>query len=305
MLADSIWKRFTEMGLDVDEARILASLYVMGASKASSIAKSAGLSRVHVYRGLKKLQEKNIVESSLGRPVLFSAIPADSVMENLITFASKRIEAMQGVKKEIIEELSKFKPPSEPLIEAKYRLVDGRGQIYSTLIKMINCAKSEIWFFTIKEDLMRMYYAGVSDALEQAKTRGVKIMGLTEIDHSSIEMIENYSKYVDIHHMNIPGISAFFVVDDSDVLLSAMTKETEGFSGEGNVALWTNARNFVMGIKGLLKESWDNAVGAETRISAMKSGGNSYQDIIILKGWKNVSSFYANMLSNAKFKVSF
>ncbi|MFQ5969559.1 MAG: helix-turn-helix domain-containing protein [Nitrososphaerales archaeon] len=292
------------MGLGEEEAKILASLYLMGASKASSIAKSAGLPRICVYRELKKLQEKNVVESSLGRPVRFSAVPVDTAMQNLITSTSDRLKVMQGVKEEIIQELSKFKAPSEPLVEAKYRMIEGRAQIYSALIKMIGSARSEIIFFTVKDDLMRMYYAGVSDALEEARKRGIKILGITEIDHSSIEMIENYSKYVDIHHMKIPGMSIFFVIDDSEVLQSAMTKDIEGF-GEGNVALWTNAKNFVMGIKGLLEESWDNAIGAETRISALKSGGSTFQDIIILRGWKNVSSFYANMLSNAKSQVSF
>lgn len=302
MSLEDISTRFIDLGLSDDEARVLTRLYVMGGSKASAVAKAIGIPRIAAYRVLKRLQEKNLVESSLSRPVVYLPLPADKVVDVLLRHASDCLSKMQMVKDQVLQELSKFKTP-EPIVEAKYKIVQERTQIYSIISQMINSARSDILFYADKENLVRMYYAGVSDKLVEAQRRGIKIIGLMEIEQTTIEFVENYTKYADVRHVKIPGISIFLVIDNSELLQSATTKETEGFGGEANVALWTNAKNFVGGIKGLLKESWDNAIDAKTKINALKGGAQTLQDIIIVKGWKNVSEIFANMLSNAKKEV--
>jgi len=152
--------------------------------------------------------------------------------------------------------------------------------------------------------LMRMYYAGILDTLREAQRRGIKILILTEIDRSNLEVIENFTKYFDIHHATIPGISVFFVMDESEVLQSAMTKETETTTESDSIALWTDGKNFAAGTKELLNEAWRNAMDAQTRIKTLKNN-NKLQDIVIIQGHETVTDFFVNMLSKAKTEILF
>lgn len=300
--AESIITKFREFGLDEDEAKILTILYVMGPSKASTIAQAAGMTRIRAYRVLSRLQDKSIIETNLGRPVIFSVIPPDKAIDSFITETSNRVKIMQSTKEQILAELSKFKA-HEPLAEAKHRIIEGRSQIYSTVSKMIRSAKSEILLFMDKEDLMRMYYAGIPEELSVAFSKGIKTMILADIDYSIEGNIQEYAKYATIRHNKIPGMNILLVIDDSELLLSSATKRAEGFSGESIVALWMNAKNFVMGMKGLLEDTWSNAIDVETRIKVLKEGGSAFQDILIVKGPKNIEEFCINMIETAKDEV--
>ena len=302
--AEPITAKFIELGLDENEAKILTVLYVIGPSKASSIAETAGLTRIQTYRILSRLQDRNIIETTLGRPVIFSVIPPDKAVDILITEASNKVRTMQAAKEQILAELLKFKAP-KPSSEAKHRIIEGRSQIYSTAAKMIQSAKNEILFFVDKEDLMRMYYAGIPEELSSAFSKGVKIMILAEVDYSIIDSIQEYRKYAMIRHSKILGLNMLLVIDDSELLLSSTTKKIEGFSGESIVALWMNARNFVMGMKGLLEETWRNAIDAETRIKVLKEGGTAFQDNLLVKGTRNIEEFCVNMIGAAKNEISY
>jgi sugar-specific transcriptional regulator TrmB len=299
-----VWRKLVEFGLAEDEAKILASLYITGSSKANSIAMAVGLPRIRVYRALKGLQENNLVEAHLGRPALFSAVPMEEGLKSLITHAAVRLENLQRTKEEFMNEMSNFKIPESRIMEAKYRIIQGRGSLFSAIVKMINSASSEIIFFAVREELMRMYYAGILDTLLEAQTRGIKILILTEIDRSDLEIVEKFTKYFDIHHVTIPGISVFFVMDESEVLQSAMTKETDTTTESDSIALWTDGKNFAVGIKELLNEAWRNAMDAQTRIRALKNN-NKLQDIVIIQGYETVTDFFVNMLSKAKTEILF
>lgn len=310
MSQESITRRFVDLGLSEEEAMVLKDLYMAGQAKAGDLAKSSGLSRINVYRIMERLQQMNIVESSLGRPVIFSAIPPEKAVEKLVQRASDRLRTMQEAKEHVIRELAMFKVGRQKpqAGDAKYRIVQGRQQIYAWIAKMASAAKEEILAYVEREDLMKIYYTGILEELEEARSkRGVRVMILTDVDYSLAETVDNYSSCAEIRHTRIPGMSILLVVDESELAVSAMTRGGEGDEQEENggedVALWMNGRNFVAGIKGLLKDSWDNAIDARTRINIIKEGGRALQDVLVVKGQQTMAEFYQGMMVRAKKEV--
>lgn len=300
------------MGLSEEEAMVLKDLYMAGRAKAGDLARSSGLSRINVYRIMERLQQMNIVESSLGRPVIFSAIPPEKAVEKLVQRASDRLKTMQEAKEHVIRELAMFKVGRQKpqAGDAKYRIVQGRQQIYAWIAKMASAAKEEILAYIEREDLMKIYYTGVLEELEEARRkRGVRVRILTDVDYSLAETVDNYSGCAEIRHTKIPGMSILLVVDESELAVSAMTRGGwRGAEGEGegvgeDVALWMNGRNFVAGIKGLLKDSWDNAIDARTRINIIKEGGRALQDVLVVKGQQTIAEFYQGMVARARKEV--
>lgn len=299
MSLENITGRFVELGLDQEEATVLRDLYLAGESKAGDLAKSSGLARIKVYRILERLQEMNIVESTMGRPVIFSAIPPDSAVEKLIEHAAKKLERMESAREGLMQELSRFKLNQKPQAEAKYRIVQGRQQIYSMIAKMIGAANSEILAYVERDDLMKMAYTDIPEELARARKRGAKVMILTDVDYSLAPTIKEYSEFADVRHTKIPGMSILLVSDDSELAVSAMTRA----DSSGDVALWMNGKNFVAGIRGLLSDSWENAVDAQARINIMKEGGKALEDILIVRGTRPISELYRGMLTRAKRHV--
>ncbi|MEM2140801.1 helix-turn-helix domain-containing protein [Nitrososphaera sp.] len=300
MSLENITSRFVDLGLDQEEAAVLRDLYLSGESKAGDLAKSCGLARIKVYRILERLQEMNIVESTMGRPVMFSAIPAESAIEKLIGHAAKKLEKMESARHDVIQELAKFKLHQKPQVEAKYKIVQGKSQVYSMIAKMAGAARSVILAYVEREDLMKIAYTEIPEEFAKARKRGAKVMILTDVDFSLEETIKEYSEFAEIRHTKIPGMSMLLVTDDSELVVSAMTRAD---SASGDVALWMNGRNFVAGIRGLLGDSWQNAVDARTRINIMKEGGKALEDILIVKGTQPISELYRSMLARAKRHV--
>ncbi|MGI0020678.1 MAG: TrmB family transcriptional regulator, partial [Nitrososphaera sp.] len=224
MSLESITKRFVDLGLSEEEAQVLKDLYLSGEAKAGDLAKASGLSRINVYRILERLQKENIVEASMGRPVIFSAIPAEMAVEKLVERASSQLKTMQEAKEQVIKELSMFKLQLKPQAEAKYRIVQGKQQIYSWIAKMASTAKSEILAYVEREDLMKIYYTEIMDELARAKKRGARVMILTDVDYSLAGTVKNYAQYAETRHTRIPGMSILLVVDESKLVVSAMTK---------------------------------------------------------------------------------
>ncbi|MEW5840375.1 MAG: helix-turn-helix domain-containing protein [Thermoproteota archaeon] len=300
MSLENITSRFVDLGLDGEEAAVLRDLYLSGESKAGDLAKSCGLARIRVYRILERLREMGIVESTMGRPVIFSAIPPERAIEKLIGHAAKKLEQMESAREQVMQELAKFKLHQKPQVEAKYRIVQGKSQIYSMVSQMIGAAGSEILAYIGREDLLRIAYTDIPDELVRAKKRGTRIMILTDVDYSLDSAMREYSEYADLRHTRIPGMSILLVADESELVVSAMTRAD---SASGDVALWMNGRNFVAGIRGLLSDSWENAIDARTRVDIMKGGGRAFEDVLIIKGSQPISEFYRGMLARAKKQV--
>jgi sugar-specific transcriptional regulator TrmB len=299
VLLENVTKRFVDLGLSEEEASVLKDLYLVGESKAGDLARSSGLARIKVYRILDRLQEMSIVESTMGRPVIFSAIPLERAIERLIEHATKKLETMKVAREEIVKELAKFKLQERPQVEAKYRIIQGKQQIYAWIAKMCVTAASEILAYIERDDLRKFYYTDILEELSKARKRGVRVKILTDVDYSLATTIKSYSGYADIRHTRIPGMSILLVIDESELVVSATTRA----EGASDVALWMNGKNFVTGIKGLLGESWKNAISAQTRINIMKEGGKALQDILIVKGGGSIGEFYKSMLSRAKKKI--
>jgi sugar-specific transcriptional regulator TrmB len=299
---ENITKRFVDLGLGDEEATVLRDLYLAGEAKAGDLARSSGLSRIKVYRVLDRLQEMNIVEASLWRPVIFSAIPPESAAERLIHRASSQLKTTESAREQVIEELARFKQQTRPQSEAKYRIDQGKSQIHSWMAKMAAYAGKEILAYVERDDLMKIYYTGILEELAKARRRGgAKVMILTDVDYSLAGAVKNYEGYAGIRHTRIPGMSILLAVDESELLVSA-TAKAEG-SSDQDVALWMNGKNFVAGIRGLLHDSWENAVEARTRINIIKEGGRALQDMLIVRGQQPLSEFYAGMTSRAKKEV--
>jgi len=83
MVDEEIIEKLKLLGLRDYEARIYATLVVLGPSKASEIAKESEVPRPRVYDVLKELHKKGFVDISEGNPTYFRAVEPEKVIASL------------------------------------------------------------------------------------------------------------------------------------------------------------------------------------------------------------------------------
>ena len=93
MISEKVLKILTQIGLPKTDAEVYLFLATKTPQKAKTIASQLGMHTQQVYRSLKKLHNKRMVNTIPGRITYFSAVPLERVLDLLIE--AKREEAQQ------------------------------------------------------------------------------------------------------------------------------------------------------------------------------------------------------------------
>ncbi len=97
-----MFKALEDLGLTQTDAEIYFLLAREGPQKGRDIAETLGLYKQQLYRSLKRLQKKGMVNASLQRPARFCAMSLEKVVDFLIEAKKKQALALQESKEELL-----------------------------------------------------------------------------------------------------------------------------------------------------------------------------------------------------------
>ena len=106
MSREVLLNTLVDFGLKRTEAQIYAFLAKKGPQRGKDLARALKITRQKVYRSLKKLQQRGIVNSTINRPAVFSAVSIEVVLD---MFIKTSIEETQRLMQNKEEALSKWK----------------------------------------------------------------------------------------------------------------------------------------------------------------------------------------------------
>ena len=261
--------RLMDFGFSRDEAGIYLELLKTGPCSASVVSRKLRLNRVKTYRIIKALEEKGAVEAIMGRPTRFVATSLEKMTNQLLEEERKRILEMEADREEVIEYWSKMQTSLEPLEEPRFRILQGRKQIYDFLIRMFERAETEISIMTTRNDLQRFSFYGVSDPLESGNL--AKRL-LTQVDRHGIETIENLLDFAEVRHIPLTTAMRLVIVDGSEVLNTFAMEDSMSMTTQRDIGLWTNAHNYVESMKVFFSSLWSAAPDARQVSEAVKAG---------------------------------
>jgi sugar-specific transcriptional regulator TrmB len=95
-------KTLVNLGFTETDAQVYVFLATEGPQKASNIAEELQIYKQHIYRILKKLQSKGIVNASAEYPARFSAVLFEKVLDLLIKAKMEQQQALQESKEELL-----------------------------------------------------------------------------------------------------------------------------------------------------------------------------------------------------------
>jgi sugar-specific transcriptional regulator TrmB len=223
------------LGLNSNEAKALDALMALGPSGAADVHRFSGMPRNKAYESLEKLAARGIIEVQLGRPMLYRASVAKSVIDNLTeSYGREAKEALEAL--EVRQEAGRGES-AEPQGERTYAwMVRGEQAVKRRLAELIYEAKGDV--FAIG-GYPPKYLLSAKTALKAASKRGLAVRPVSMIrptqdvvdisneDKSVIEFrtvkssptlrvrIQPHDEPIIDSFANMTGVGAMVIVDET------------------------------------------------------------------------------------------
>lgn len=167
-------EHLVRLGLNINEAKALDALIVLGPSGASDVHRQAGIPRNKAYEVLERLANRGMIEVQNGHPTLYRAVGAKAIIDALTeNYGNEAREALVALEKQ--EELSEEMDSSdgrgggEDQLPSAWMIKGERG-IRRRLAELIYGARSDIFCVG---GYPPKYLLSVKTALKAAAKKGV------------------------------------------------------------------------------------------------------------------------------------
>jgi len=297
---DEAISELLDFGFTKDEAEIYIFILKAGSCPARAVARKFGINRMKAYRTLKNLERKGLVQSTLERPVKFAAAPVAEMLDSQIEQAKRKIPTLEENKQKIVNYYHRVSTTiRNPEEEPRFRIVQGRQQVYDLFLKMCQGAQKQIRLITTANDLQRLSLAGVDDEIRRLRQKPLGMSVLTQVSQRENQSLEEYLSFAEVRHMVLPATVRFAVIDESEALTSFAMDDSMSITTQGDRGLWTNATDFVMAIKTFFDAVWATAPDAREVLETAKRG-TTPQEIRLIRTQEEYAETYRNMTEASK-----
>jgi len=250
----------TELGLTSCEARVYIAIASMGTCTAKNISKSAKVTKPDVYRSLKTLQERALIEKIISSPTLFKALPVGESISLLLKRKDKEYKLLR-------EKSNQFKRsfknslivPVPQESEQQFILISGKEAELGRRRKETKNAKKSIDMINSWKRFPQTAFFYAEDNREALK-RGVKIRVITEEAENSAKISKSYEDskkagFYRIRYASFPISAVVSIYDEKEVIIA--TSPAASF-GEASI-LWSNNESVVKVMQEYFEMLWAKA----------------------------------------------
>ena len=258
-------------GLSEREARTFIFLTRNGACGAGDLARAIGIRRMEAYRLLKRLLERGIVVSTAGKPIKYQAETLDGVISLLTDEQKDFVRRMEEARGEIAGLWKQVPRAPVESFEQKFRIIQGREQIYNAMAKMVELATESLDLVLTRNDITQAHVLGIGDKIVEAAKRGVKVSVVAPVDGATLEAADSLAKATELRHSEDAPRSRLLVADGSQTLVSLVLDDTKGAKNDRDVAIWTDSKDYAETMAGLYRVSFARAEDARERLARVRS----------------------------------
>jgi len=260
---DDLCARLEAVGLEPKDAVLYVHLCVNGPTKASEAAAAARLNRTEAYRSLDNLIRRGFVTASLDRPTLYEATPPEKVFDDAIAAHHQRRAALERARESALGMITKLRGDRAPgSIKLGYKMLQGRAAIYAAVEGMLRRARvSQLMvssFFappnateanTPYQTTIQRAEEGLSMKLLVRESPGLRDALAPIVAHSNAEA----------RLLTVPQPLRFTIVDEREIVIWLISDPASTLSAREDVAMWTNAPEFVAAHRLLYDALWAGA----------------------------------------------
>ena len=243
--------------------------------RSGEIAKGTRTHRVEVYRILKSLQNKGIIEATLESPTRYTAVQLEVIIDSFIKAKREETAAMESTRQSVLHEWNKInKVESQPYLE-KFVVIKGGKKIYSKILQMVKETRRTLSAAISISDMARADQLGILDAaICHPLKNKVELRFLTEVSVEKVRVARAFFERMPKQEIEFKArnpslgleLSPRMVLRDGKELLFFIRPAAETSSAE-DVCLWTNCNALISSFTAVFEDLWTNSISLKNRVS--------------------------------------
>ena len=254
-----------KFGLTPLQGRVYVSLVRHGPSQARTLASNMGVNRVDVYRILRELRNRGIVEVQLTEPSKFAATPPKMALELLVSERESQVAELRQIVPWLSAWLDSIANTevgcdtsnTENTAVSHFKLKYG-NQYLETLESMVRNSKQEILKIWSAPGITLHSREGLLEEFSSAASRGVKIRGIIEITKEIMKEIRSVNRYAELRHSDhLSSALRYTISDCREVFVSGTSVP---LVGRELVGFWTNNISVVRGFVQDFERLWNGSL---------------------------------------------
>ena len=296
------------LGLTERDSEVFIFLAKKGPVKARDILSALKMNKAQLYRSLKNLQRKAIVESTLEYPARFSAISFDRVLDIHIKAKKDETQKIEENREIILSHWKSLAVEETPPISDKFMVIEGENYIYSKIEQMLKDAKKQI---LASASGLSIIQAEKFNLIRSMVELNVPFRVLTNVSSKNLPIIQKairemstFSKSGTCRHIDLAEkLFPRFLIRDEDELIFFITNSEESYSNHGgDTGLWTNNKTLINAFQTFFGQLWRDAVDIQKKINELKTG-KSAPEAILIRDAEEAYQKYLSVISSAQEEI--
>ena len=312
MSEEPVRKILKNVGLTEKETEVYIFLAKHGALKGAEIAKLTSTDKAEIYRILKSLQRKGLLEATLESPTRFATIPFDKVLDSFIKARRDEVSLIENAKDNLLSDWDRISKTNLELSVEKFVIIEGENKIYARIFQLVKETNDQLSAISTVAGLMRGDQFGIFDALHEHHLKSnVQVRLITYLSGKNTDIVKRLfnrmPKSRPIFKWRIPdlGLKLYppMLIKDQEELLLFITPQREVTSrNEGEVCLWTNCKTLVQSFTRVFTDLWDNSTEIEKKIIEIETGKLTPKTYVI-KDAETARKVYSQATEAAKEEI--
>jgi len=277
---ETIKKVLKDFGLTEKETEVYLLLAKNQALKGGEIAKSLRMHKAQVYRSLKGLQDKSIVESTLESPIRFTALPFEKVLDFFAKVKREEAALIDGAKQELIKRWNKISKTKPELALEKFAVMKGKKKINMKTLQMIKETTTRLSITTTIPELVYAEQLGIFEAaLYHPLKSEIQFRVLTKIFDENLKTFESLFRKATNANSNFIGRAPeldsrlpprMIIRDNAEMIFYITPKVNETATEQDEICLWTNCKALVQAFNAEFEDAWGKAIDILEKIEEKK-----------------------------------
>jgi sugar-specific transcriptional regulator TrmB len=291
MSEETIRKTLRNFGLTEKEAEVYIFLAKRGVLKGGEISKQTKTQKAPIYRALKSLQAKGLVESTLEFPARFTAVPFENVID--LNIQAKQEEAAQIAvqKRELLNYWQNIKKTDPEIPLEKFTVIEGSRKIYFKLSQMMRETRNQLSTITTVQGLVRADQFGLFDVgsghLPKSKIKFRFLAEFSNQNASTIKKLLETTKDAQISFEGRTpelGLNLFpqmTIRDQEEAIFFITPRADTRATRQDDVCLSTNCKSLVEAFLAVFEDLWRNSTDMKKKIVEIETGKPVPRTLII------------------------
>jgi sugar-specific transcriptional regulator TrmB len=279
---EPVEKVLANIGLTEKEIMVYIHLGKHSSLKGLEIARLTRIDRAEVYRILKNLQEKGLVQSTLEAPARFTAVQFEKVLDSYVKSRRDELSSIEQTKQTLIDEWNKISRSQSETTAEKIMVITGDNKICQKICQMARETERQFSAALGFQTLLRANQLELFNVFADRSTDRAKFHFITDISKQNVEIARNFLKNTNHATLSAKGRSPNFglplspemiLQDDKELLLFINhPNQTSVGQNQTNSCLWTDCRELIKSFSKVFENLWENSSEIQKKIHELETG---------------------------------